>query len=88
MEETDRADGSAGGAFGSVATLLSHLVVGVVSLIAGVVLGGWLAFETGYWRAFRAWIEVLGDGAMALAVGLGLVAVGVSLVVAYARTGR
>lgn len=71
-----------------LALLLGHLAVAVLSAAGGVILGGWLAFETGYWRGFKAWIEGLGDGATALAVGLLLLAVVVSVGAASAHAGR
>jgi hypothetical protein len=65
--------------------LASHLVVTVSGLAAGVVLGGWLAFETGYWRGFRAWVESMADTAALLAVALLLVAGAVSVATTYRR---
>jgi len=67
----------------AVVLLASHLVVAVSALAAGVVLGGWLAFETGYWRDFRAWVESMADTAALLAVALLLVAAAVSVATTY-----
>lgn len=71
----------------AVALLASHLVVAVTALVAGVVLGGWLAFETGYWRDFRAWVESMADTAALLAIALLLVAAAVSVATTYHRVG-
>lgn len=67
----------------TVVLLGSHLVVAVTALAAGVVLGGWLAFETGYWRGFRAWVHSLADAAALLALGLLVIAVGIGLATTY-----
>jgi hypothetical protein len=67
----------------AVVLLASHLVVAVSALFAGVVLGGWLAFETGYWRGFRAWVNSLADAAALIAVALLLIAGAVSVVTTY-----
>lgn len=64
-------------------SLLSHLAVGATSLLAGVVLGGWLAFETGHWRAFRSFVEGSAAVGVTLAVGLCLLALAVSLLASY-----
>lgn len=71
----------------AVVLLASHLVVAVSALAAGVVLGGWLAFETGYWRGFRAWVNSMADAAALLAVALLLIAGAVSLAAAYRSAG-
>jgi len=67
----------------AVVLLASHLVVAASALFAGVVLGGWLAFETGYWRGFRAWVNSLADAAALIAVALLLIAGAVSMVTTY-----
>jgi predicted permease len=59
--------------------------VGVTSLLAGVVLGGWLAFETSHWRAFRSAVEGSAAVGVPLAVGLSLLALVVSLLASYRR---
>lgn len=69
-------------------SLVSHLVVAVTALAAGVVTGGWLAFETGYWRAFKGWIEGLGGAATLLVLGLLAVAVAVTALATYGRASR
>lgn len=66
-------------------SLVSHLVVAVTALAAGIVAGGWLAFETGHWRAFKSWIEGLAGVATLLVVGLLGVALAVSVLAAYSR---
>jgi hypothetical protein len=63
----------------SLAPLLSHLVVAAASALAGVVLGGWLAFETGYWRGFKSLIEGVSGGALVVGLALVAIAVGVTL---------
>lgn len=63
--------------------LVSHLVVAVSALAAGVIIGGYVAFETGYWEGFRAWVNSLADAAALLAVCLLLVAVAVGVATAY-----
>jgi F0F1-type ATP synthase membrane subunit c/vacuolar-type H+-ATPase subunit K len=71
-----------GTSFG-IGLFASYLAVAAGALAAGVVLGGWLAFETGHWRGFKSWVESMADGAVLLAAGL-LVAVAVlGLVMSY-----
>lgn len=66
--------------------VLGYLSATVLSAIGGIVIGGWLAFETDHWKDFKAIMEGLGDDAVLLAVGLLLVAVVVSTgAAAYAR---
>lgn len=73
---------------GVAIALGSHLAVGLTSLLAGVILGGWLAFETGHWRAFKGWIEGLGGAATLLVVGLLAVTVAVTALATYGRASR
>lgn len=61
--------------------LLGYLIVTIISVVGGVLIGGWLAFETDHWQEFKVMIEGLGDGAVLLAVGLVVVAVVVGLVI-------
>lgn len=70
----------------AVGTLASHLLVAIAALGAGVVLGGWVAFETGDWRSFKAGIESLSGLAIPLVVGLLTLAVGTGAAAAYTRT--
>lgn len=84
-----RGEGTAGSTGLHPVTLFgSHLAVGVLSAAAGVVIGGLIAFETGYWFRFREWIHGLGRTAVALAAGLLLLAVVVSLVAAVRSSRR
>lgn len=78
MTNTDDRDRTAR-RFGAL--LLGYLAVTVGSTVGGILIGGWLAFETDHWQEFKAVIEGLGDGAVMLAVGLVVVAVVVGLVV-------
>jgi hypothetical protein len=68
-----------------VVLLASHLAVAASALAAGFVLGGWVAFETGHWRDFRAWVESMADTAALVAVALLLVAAAVSVATTYQR---
>lgn len=66
--------------------ILGYLSATVLSAIGGIVIGGWLAFETDHWKDFKVIMEGLGNDAVLLAVGLLLVAVVVSTgAAAYAR---
>lgn len=65
--------------------LVSHLVVSLTALAAGVVVGGWLAFETGHWRGFKRLIEGLAGTAMFLVVALLTVAAAVTTLATYAE---
>jgi hypothetical protein len=67
-------------------SLASHLVVALTALAAGIVTGGWLAFETGYWQGFKATIEGLASGGLLLVVGLLAVAAVVTLLATYRQT--
>lgn len=70
----------------TVMRLLAGLAIACVSLLAGIFVGGWIAFETPYWRSFRGAVEGL-PVVSALHVGIALfvVAVGIGVVVAYRR---
>ncbi|SEP23978.1 hypothetical protein SAMN04487948_12542 [Halogranum amylolyticum] len=48
-----------------------------LTLLGGVAVGGWLAFETSHWRAFKTFVEGL-SVLSALHLGLLLVVVGVA----------
>lgn len=63
--------------------LVSHLVVAALCLAAGVLLGGWVAFETGYWGGFKTAIEGLAGVVPALVTVLLLLAVGLSAATTY-----
>lgn len=78
-------DATASRRTGGAEALLSHLAVGVLSLLAGVALGGWLAFETGRWEAFKSLVEGSAVGAFTFAVGLCLLALLVSALATYRR---
>lgn len=65
----------------TAASFAGHLVAVAAALVAGIVLGGWIAFETGRWTAYKGWIEAIGDGALLLAAGLVVISVVASLVV-------
>lgn len=69
-------------------SLLSHLAVGANSLLAGVVLGGWLAFETGYWAGFKSLVEGSAAVGVPLAVGLCLLALALSLLTSLRVVGN
>jgi hypothetical protein len=75
-----------GTAADAAASLASHLAVAVTALAAGVVTGGWLAFETGHWEGFKATIEGLAGGGLLLAGGLLAVTAVVTLLATYRRT--
>jgi uncharacterized membrane protein len=66
-----------------VASLASHLLVALTALVAGVVTGGWIAFETGYWRGFKDTIEGLAGGGLPLVVALLAVTAVVTLLATY-----
>lgn len=53
----------------------------LTAAVAGVWLGGWLAFETAYWRGFKSLVESTPADA-GLPVGAVLLLVAVGLVVA------
>jgi MFS family permease len=67
---TGRTTASAVGSLGAVA----------VALVAGVLLGGWLAFETAHWRGFKSFVEGVPVGS-ALHLGVLLALVALALVV-------
>lgn len=67
----------------AVETLVSHLIVALTALAAGVVTGGWIAFETGYWQGFKQLIEGLAGAAVFLVVALLTVAVAVIVLATY-----
>ena len=69
-------------------SLLSHLAVGATSLLAGVVLGGWLAFETRHWEAFKSLVEGSAAVGVTLAVGLCLLALALSLLTSFRVVGN
>jgi hypothetical protein len=46
-----------------------------MALLGGVAVGGWLAFQTAHWRAFKAFVE--GAPLSGLALGLLVLFVGV-----------
>lgn len=58
--------------------LVGHLSAVALSVGAGVLIGGWIAFETDHWQEFKGVAEALGDSAVLLAGALVLVAVIVS----------
>ncbi|WP_255194905.1 hypothetical protein [Halorarius litoreus] len=65
--------------------LVSHLVASLTALAAGVVAGGWLAFETAHWRGFKELIEGLAGTALFVVVALLTVAVAVTALATYAE---
>lgn len=90
---TDRPPTAAGsydrpGSVHPVTLLVSHLAVGVLSAVGGLALGGWIAFETGYWVTFKAWVEGVRVGALTLAAGLLVLALLVGLAVAVRSARR
>lgn len=64
-----------------VLAFVGTLVATSLSLVGGVLIGGWIAFETPNWRAFRSFIEgmTIGTG-QSVGIMLFLIAVGIGLV--------
>lgn len=62
---------------------VSSLISTSLSLVGGVAIGGWIAFESSYWQVFRSLVERIPVGS-ALSLGLVLVvaAAGISFVTA------
>lgn len=65
--------------------LVSHLLVALTALAAGVLAGGWVAFETGHYRQFKALIEGLAGTATFLVVTLLVVAGAVTVLATYGQ---
>lgn len=70
----------------AVEALVSYLVVALTALAAGIVTGGWLAFETAHWRGFKQLIEGLAGTAVFVVVALLTVAAAVIVLATYERT--
>lgn len=57
------------------------LISASLSLVGGIAIGGWIAFETPYWQAFRSLVEGVPVGsALSLGIVLVVAAAGVGLV--------
>jgi hypothetical protein len=67
-----------------VMTVSTMLTSAMLSLVGGIVIGGWIAFETPYWQAFRRLVEGIPIGsALLLGLVLFVVATGIGLVITY-----
>lgn len=61
--------------------VMSTLVSASLSLVGGVAIGGWIAFETPYWQAFRSLVEGVPVGsALFFGIVLFVAAAGVGFV--------
>lgn len=69
-----------------LAVLLTSVVTTALGAVAGVLIGGWLAFETPRWRGFKRTVENMEVlTALDLGVGLLVLALLIGGLVAYAR---
>jgi hypothetical protein len=67
-----------------VLTVSSTLTSVVLSLVGGIVIGGWIAFETPYWQEFRRLVEGIPIGsALLLGLVLFVAATGIGLVTTH-----
>lgn len=80
MTSTDRRGAS------GLPALLTGLVTTALGTVAGILIGGWLAFEWGGWRGFKSTVENL-EVLTALDLGIGLLVLAflVAVLGAYAR---
>lgn len=80
MAPTDQREAS------GLPVLLTGLATTALGAVAGVLIGGWLAFEWGGWRGFKNTVENL-DVVTALDLGIGVLVLALLVAVmgAYAR---
>lgn len=62
--------------------IYSSILISVgLSLVGGIVIGGWIAFETPYWQEFRSLVEGVPVGsALSIGIVLFVAAAGIGLV--------
>ncbi|MFC4358422.1 hypothetical protein ACFO0N_10770 [Halobium salinum] len=78
MSERDRSPSTRRGNTAATPATATAGALGAVAVavVAGVPVGGWLAFETAYWRGFKSVVEGAPLGGLSVTGLLLLVAVG------------